>query len=57
MTRPINGWDEEDCFTGWRHYLVYLHKAGAKAAIKRRYRRRERRQAKGGIRQERRQDV
>ena len=52
MTRPIKGWDEEDAFTGWRHYLCYLQKAGARSYIKRKYRRRERHDAKAQIRKE-----
>jgi hypothetical protein len=37
---------EQDALTGWRHRYVYLTRAGAKSAIKRRARRRERREGK-----------
>lgn len=42
--------DEVDAFTGWRHLYCYLTRAGVKADIKRKYRRRERHEAKRNLR-------
>jgi hypothetical protein len=42
--RPVRGWDELDAFTGWRRVVKRMGKAGVRAAIKRRCRRRERRE-------------
>ena len=49
MTRriPMNSGDEFDALTRWRHSLYW--KPGERSAIKRRYRRRERRQAKRAL--------
>jgi hypothetical protein len=44
--RPIKGFEEQDALTGWRHVLSYVQKPGVRAAIKRRYRRKERRAGK-----------
>lgn len=51
--RRIAGWDEEDAYTGWRKYYCYLDKAGAVRYIKRKTHRRERREAKRQIQEER----
>lgn len=48
--RPTKSWDEDDAYTGWRHVLCYLQKAGAVKYIKRKTHRRERREAKQAIR-------
>jgi len=40
--------DEQDALTGWRHFLRWGR--GAKAAIKRQYRRRERQESKRELR-------
>lgn len=47
--RPIKGWDEEDAYQ-WRHLIVYLQRAGAVKAIKRRTHKRERREARAALR-------
>ena len=52
MKRPIKNADEEDAFTAWRHLYCYLGRAGVRSRIKRRYRRRERHEAKDQIRKE-----
>lgn len=55
-TKPSMGrrqsvdWDEADAYTGWRHVLCYLQRAGAVKRVKRRTHRRERREAKRAIR-------
>lgn len=41
---------ETDAFTGWRHVLCYLERAGVKGKIKKGARRRERREGKHRIR-------
>lgn len=43
--------EELDVHTRWRHVLCYLHRAGAKAAVKRRTNRRERREGQREIRE------
>jgi hypothetical protein len=48
--RRIREGSEQDVHTGWRRLLVYTQRAGVTAAIKRRTRRRERREAKAEIR-------
>lgn len=47
--RP-KGFDETNVFTAWRHRYAYLSKAGAVAAIKKGYRRRERHTANQQVR-------
>lgn len=44
--RPVKGFDEQDALTGWRRFYVWTQRAGETAAVKRRYRRMERREAK-----------
>jgi hypothetical protein len=44
--------EEQDVHTRWRHFLCYLHRAGAKAAVKRRTNRRERREGKHEVRKQ-----
>jgi hypothetical protein len=43
---------EQDAFTGWRHVLCYLQRAGTRSEIKRRARRRERREGKRETREQ-----
>jgi len=50
--RETKSMPETDVFTGWRHRLRYLHKPGAKAAVKRRARQRERRAGKRAARRQ-----
>lgn len=38
--------DEFDAFTGWRHVLVSMQRAGARKVIKKRSHRKDRRQAR-----------
>jgi hypothetical protein len=38
--------DEFDAFTGWRHLLTSMQRAGARKAIKKRSHRKDRRQAR-----------
>lgn len=47
--RPAKHSDEDDVVTGWRHYVSYMQRAGITSAIKTRMRRRERREAKKGL--------
>lgn len=49
MARRIAHWDEADAYTGWRHRLVYLGRAGVVKKIKRRTHKRERREARSEI--------
>lgn len=49
--RIVKGWDEQDALTGWRRVYAHLQRAGATSAVKRRYRRRERHDAKRQVRQ------
>lgn len=44
---------ETDVFTGWRHVLAYVQRAGVKDKVKRGARRRERREGKREAREER----
>ena len=46
LKRRIVTADEEDAYTRWRHYYVYLQRPGAVKAIKRRTHKRERREGK-----------
>lgn len=48
MTRAIKTGEEQDVHTRVRHFLIW--RAGAVAAVKRRTRRRERREAKADLR-------
>ena len=50
--RATRSMTETDVFTGWRHYLAYLHRPGVKSAVKRGARRRERREGKHAIRRD-----
>jgi hypothetical protein len=50
MRRQIKTWDEQDAYTGWRKYLIYLGRAGAVKKVKKRTHRRERREGKMEIR-------
>ena len=50
--RIIKNADEEDAFTRWRHFYIYLSRPGVTSSIKRRARRRERHEAKQEIRKE-----
>lgn len=43
--RPVKGWAEQDALTGWRKVYQWTLRAGARDAVKRRFRR-ERHQAK-----------
>ena len=52
MKRPPKGGFEQDAFTPWRHWLCYLSKAGVVKKAKKQCNRRERREAKKGIRHE-----
>lgn len=49
MSRAIRGADEQDAYTGWRHILCYMQRAGVVKAIKRRTHKRERREAQQEI--------
>jgi hypothetical protein len=40
-TRSMSG-EEQDAYTGWRHVILYVRKAGVRKAIKARTHRRER---------------
>lgn len=42
----IKGGGEEDCFSGWRHWLCYLARPRVKHAIKKKFSRRVRREIK-----------
>lgn len=53
MKRKVVTAAEYDVVTGWRRMYCYLQRAGVTAGIKRQIRRRERREGKTGIRQER----
>lgn len=44
--RPPRDGAEQDALTGWRHFYAYLRRAGVRAEVKRRVRRRERHEAK-----------
>jgi hypothetical protein len=46
MARKIRSPAEEDVFTGWRHVLAYVQRAGVRAKVKRQARRRERREGR-----------
>ena len=48
MARPICNADEEDAFSGWRHYLNW--KPGERKEIKRKANRRERRKTREALR-------
>ena len=50
--RIVKSNDEEDVMTGWRHVMCWTQRAGAKAGVKRRARRRERHSAKRAVRSE-----
>lgn len=47
--RPAKDGDEQDVFTGWRHVLCYLDRAGKAKQVKARHNRRERRQVRQQI--------
>ena len=49
---PLNDGDEQDVFSSWRHVMCWCHRAGAKARVKRMYRRRVRQSARRRLRQE-----
>lgn len=49
MARRIKNFEEEDAFTGWRHFLYW--RPGQRKAVKRRASRRERREGKKEARQ------
>jgi hypothetical protein len=46
VKRILKGWDEQDVLSPWRQHYCWTKKAGATSAVKRRYRRRERRMAR-----------
>lgn len=48
--RAIKTADEYDVHTGWRKWYLWTQRPGATAAVKRRTRRRERREAKAALR-------
>ena len=48
--RVVRGADEQDALTRWRRLYVWTQRAGATSAVKRRYRRRERRDGKTEVR-------
>ncbi len=48
MARPICNWDEEDAFTGWRHFLKWQR--GERQRIKRMANRRDRRKTREMLR-------
>lgn len=50
MPRRIVNADEQDAYSGWRKYLLYLQRPGVVKAIKRRTHKRERQEAKREIR-------
>lgn len=50
--RQTRGLAEGDVFTGWKHVLCYVQRAGVKSGIKRGARRRERREGKAQLREE-----
>lgn len=50
MKRRITNGDEQDAYTRWRHYLIYMGRPGVVKAIKRRTHKRERREGKAEIR-------
>lgn len=50
MVRQTRGADEVDAFTGWRHVLAYIQRPGVRKSIKSKANRRERREAKGALR-------
>jgi hypothetical protein len=50
--RQTRGFAEADVFTGWKHVLCYVQRAGVKSGIKRGARRRERREGKALLREE-----
>ncbi len=52
MKRAVKRADEYDATSWMRHYLAYLQRAGARSAIKRRLRRRERHVAKHHLNRE-----
>lgn len=51
--RPSKDGDEQDAFTGWRHVLCYLDRAGKAKAVKQRHNRRTRRQVREQLKGER----
>lgn len=53
MKRKAMKFDEQDVVTGWRRHLCYMQRAGVVAKIKRRMRRRERRDGKREIGEQR----
>jgi hypothetical protein len=51
MVRQARGADEVDAFSRWgRKYLAYIQRPGVRKSIKRKVNRRERREAKGAVR-------
>lgn len=46
MARRIVHWDEADAYTGWRHRLAWLRRAGGVKKVKRRTHKRERQEGK-----------
>lgn len=48
--RIIKSAYEQDALTSWRRFYVWTQRAGAVSAVKRRYRRRERRAARDEVR-------
>jgi hypothetical protein len=44
--------DEFDAFTGWRHVLVSMQRAGVRKALKRRSHRQDRRRARQDVAQQ-----
>lgn len=56
VRRRITGWEEQDAYTAWRHFLTYMSRAGKVKAVKRRTHRRERREGAREIQQQLRED-
>lgn len=53
MKRIIVNGDEQDAYTGWRKVLVWTSRPGAVKSVKRRTHRRERREARQWIEEQR----